>query len=57
LRNRDAAAVRAAIQADIVEGGAGLVRLLTDLDERRLDEASPLGGGLLSISEIVDAKA
>jgi DNA-binding GntR family transcriptional regulator len=56
LRDRDAAAVRAAIQADMMEGGARLVRLLTELDEGRLKEDSLLGGGQLPISEIVAAK-
>ena len=45
LRNGDAAAVRAAIQADTIEGGAGLLRLLTDLDAGRIDEASLAGAG------------
>ena len=38
LRLGDGAAVRAAIQADTVEGGAGLLQLLWDLDEGRIDE-------------------
>jgi DNA-binding GntR family transcriptional regulator len=39
LRAGDAGAVRAAIQADTMEGGAGLLRLLTELDAGRVDEA------------------
>ena len=39
LRRGDAAGVRAAIQADALEGGAGLLRLLVELDAGRLDEA------------------
>ena len=40
LNAGDGAGVRAAIQADTLEGGARLLRLLTDLDEGRVDEAS-----------------
>lgn len=39
LRARDGAGVRAAIQADMTEGGAALLRLLQDLDAGRLSEA------------------
>ncbi|RKK02990.1 FCD domain-containing protein [Pseudoroseomonas wenyumeiae] len=39
LRARDGARVRAAVQADMIEGGAGLLRLLQDLDASRLSEA------------------
>jgi len=52
LRAGDAAAVRAAIQADIIEGGAGLVRLLTGLDAGRVDEAV-LQGALPPASLVV----
>lgn len=45
LRRGDGAAARAAIQADTVEGGAGLLRLLEDLDAGRIDEA-PFAAGL-----------
>jgi DNA-binding GntR family transcriptional regulator len=38
LRARDGAAVRAAIQADTIEGGARLLALLRDLDAGRVDE-------------------
>lgn len=40
----DSAAARAAIQADTIEGGAGLLRLLEDLDAGRIDEA-PFAAG------------
>jgi len=56
LRNRDAAGVRAAVQSDMIEGGAGLARLLGDLDEGRVDEASLLGEQQMSVSEIVGVK-
>jgi DNA-binding GntR family transcriptional regulator len=39
LRARDGAGVRAAIQADMIEGGAALLRLLQDIDAGRLSEA------------------
>ena len=39
LRAHDGPGVRAAIQADMVEGGAGLLKLLEDLDAGRVDEA------------------
>lgn len=39
LRDRDGAAVRASIQADTIEGGAGLLHLLEDMDAGRIDEA------------------
>lgn len=39
LRRGEGAGVRAAIQADTVEGGARLLQLLTDLDAGRVDEA------------------
>ena len=54
LRQGDAAAVRAAIQADTLEGGASLLRLLIDLDEGRLDE-STMGGGTLASSGLQPA--
>ncbi|MBO1080179.1 GntR family transcriptional regulator [Roseomonas haemaphysalidis] len=44
LRARDGAAVRAAIQADMIEGGTALLRLLEDLDAGRRSEA-PFAGG------------
>lgn len=40
LRDGDAVAVRAAIQADTVEGGVRLLKLLMALDDGTLDEAS-----------------
>lgn len=40
LRARDGAAVRAAVQADMIEGGTGLLRLLQDLDAGRRSEIS-----------------
>jgi DNA-binding GntR family transcriptional regulator len=43
LRARDGAAVRDAVQADTVEGGAPLLGLLQELDAGRLDEAALLG--------------
>lgn len=43
LRAADGTATRAAIQADTIEGGAGLLQLLHDLDDRRLDERSLAG--------------
>lgn len=57
LRNRDPAAVRAAIEADAMEGGAGLLRLLTDLDEGRVDEASLQGDPTIPVSELLMDKA
>ena len=45
LRADDGAAVRAAIVADTLEGGANLLRLLTDLDAGRVDEAALAGPG------------
>ena len=39
LRARDGAGVRAAVQADMIEGGTALLRLLQDLDAGRLSEA------------------
>ncbi len=56
LRKGDAAAVRAAIQADTVEGGAGLLRLLTDLDEGRLDEATLGRGATLALPDLLPAR-
>jgi DNA-binding GntR family transcriptional regulator len=44
LRARDGAGVRAAVQADMIEGGAGLLRLLQDLDSGRLSEG-PFAAG------------
>lgn len=38
LRDRDSAAVRISIQADTIEGGAGLLHLLEDMDAGRIDE-------------------
>lgn len=43
LRAADGEAVRAAVQADTIEGGAGLLQLLRDLDDGRVDEAKLLG--------------
>lgn len=40
LRKGNSGAVRRAIQADTLEGGATLLQLLTDLDAGRLDEAA-----------------
>lgn len=44
LRQGDGPAVRAAIQADTVEGGARLLQLLIDLDEGRRTEAASTPG-------------
>jgi DNA-binding GntR family transcriptional regulator len=44
LRAGDGAGVRAAIQADMIEGGAALLRLLQDLDAGRLSE-TPFANG------------
>jgi DNA-binding GntR family transcriptional regulator len=49
LRARDAAAARAAVWADALEGGAALLQLLTDLDEGRLDEASLAEGASMPL--------
>ncbi len=49
LRAGTAEAARAAIQADILEGGAGLLRLLTELDAGHADEAV-LQGALPPVS-------
>lgn len=43
LRAGDGAAVRAAVHADTVEGGAPLLALLQDLDAGRVDETAMLG--------------
>lgn len=43
LRNRDGAALRGAVQADALEGGARLLRLLIDIDHGRVDEVAALG--------------
>jgi DNA-binding GntR family transcriptional regulator len=56
LRKGDAAAVRAAIQADTLEGGSGLLRLLIDLDEGRLDEAKFEAGVTLASSGLQPTK-
>ena len=45
LRARDGAAVRAAIQADMIEGGTALLQLLEDLDAGRRSETPFAGGG------------
>ena len=52
LRAGDGAAVRAAILADTLEGGANLLRLLTDLDSGRMDEAALAGGGRLALPHL-----
>jgi DNA-binding GntR family transcriptional regulator len=54
LRQGDAGAVRAAIQADTLEGGASLLQLLIDLDEGRLDEGT-MGVGSLASSRLEPA--
>jgi DNA-binding GntR family transcriptional regulator len=54
LIERDGAGVRAAIQADTVEGGAALMRLLVDLDAGTIQEADLSGAGdALSTASII----
>jgi len=40
LRNHDGAAIRIALQADTIEGGANLLALLREIDAGRVDEAT-----------------
>ncbi len=54
LRSRDGAALRAAVQADTLEGGARLLRLLIDIDQGRVDELTLLGATPVALPRVLD---
>ena len=57
LRGRDGAGLRAAVQADALEGGARLLRLLTDIDQGHVDEVAVLGAAPATLPPVQALRA